>query len=88
MVLILGGGVIGSFWLWARYRISDVMIIPLAEYTSAEYPEDPADKSINYGRYSDRSLRLVRRDQTHFDFVIEPKHSHVSTVLSKILMSV
>jgi hypothetical protein len=71
---------VGGAWLLRRYRTSDVMIIPVKEYSSVEYTEDPADKSVNYGRYSARKLRLVKRDATHFDFVFEPAHSHVATV--------
>ncbi|MGH7814685.1 MAG: hypothetical protein ACREQI_11875 [Candidatus Binataceae bacterium] len=56
------------------------MLIPLKTYSSAEYPEDPADKSVDYGRYSDRRLKLIKRDATHFDFVLEPKRGYVATV--------
>jgi hypothetical protein len=68
-------------WFHNRYATSDQMLVPIREYSSAEYPEDPADKSINYGRYSDRRLKLIRRGATHFDFVFEPVHSHVATVV-------
>jgi hypothetical protein len=56
------------------------MILPIKEYSASEYPEDPADRSIEYGRYGDRHLKLVRRDATHFDFVFESRHSHVATI--------
>ena len=78
-VIAIAGVALGAVWLMHRYATSDTMIIPLKEYSSAEYPEDPADKSVNYGRYSDRRLKLVERDATHFDFVLEPKHGHVAT---------
>jgi hypothetical protein len=82
-ILTLAAAALGARWLVHRYATADTMIIPLKEYSSAEYPEDPTDKSINYGRYSDRLLKLVKRDATHFDFVLEPKHGHVATVVFK-----
>jgi hypothetical protein len=80
-IITIAAVALGGVWLSRRYTTSDVMFIPLKEYSSAEYPEDPADKSINYGRYSDRELRLAKRDATHFDFILEPKHGHVATVV-------
>lgn len=49
----------------------------------AEYPEDPAGKSVQFGRYADRRLKLVKRDATHFDFILEPIHNHTVTVVFK-----
>jgi len=66
-----------------KYDVADTMVIPLKEYSPAEYPEDPAGKSMNAGRYSDRRLRLVKRDATHFDFILEPLHPHTATVTIK-----
>jgi hypothetical protein len=73
---LAGGGV----WFVRGYATSNIMIVPIKEYSSAEYPEDPANDSINYGRYSDRELKLVRRDGTHFDFISQPKHGYEATV--------
>jgi hypothetical protein len=66
---------------FVRYRISDDMTIPLREYTNAEYPEDPAVRSVHFGRFDGRQLRLVKRDETHFDFVVEPLHPHIARVV-------
>ena len=69
LVLTVAGLAMRAF---VRYRISDDMAIPLREYTNAEYPEDPAVRSVHFGRFDGRQLRLVKRDDTHFDFVVEP----------------
>ena len=66
-----------------KYNISDTMIIPVREFSTAEYPEDPAGKSVQFGRYADRKLKLVKRDATHFDFVLEPLNNHTATVIVK-----
>ena len=82
-ILAIAAAALGVRWVVHRYATGDTMIIPLKESSSAEYPEDPAAKSINYGRYSDRQLKLVKRDATHFDFVFESKHDQVATVVFK-----
>lgn len=68
---------------WLRYRTADVMDVAIREFSVAEYPEDPADRSVLFGMYQGRRLRLVRKDATHFDFVFEPLHRHVATVTFK-----
>lgn len=55
-----------------RYQIAEVMTLPLREYTNAEYPEDPANRSPHHGKYQGRRVRLVRKDATHFDVIVEP----------------
>ncbi len=69
-----------GFWFLYRYATAPVMIVPIKEYSSSEYPEEPGDRSIDYGRYSDRYLKLVERDATHFDFNFESKHSYGATI--------
>src|SRR5262249_33855980 len=64
-----------------RYHTAEVMDVPVREFTNAEYPEDPADRSPDFGRYHGRDLRLVQRDHSHFDFVFEPRHEHVARVV-------
>ena len=63
-----------------RYQIADVMTLPLREYTNVEYPEDPANRSPHHGKYHGRHVRLVRKDATHFDVVVEPLAPHIATV--------
>jgi hypothetical protein len=68
---------------WLRYSTAEVMTVPTREYeyTNAEYPEDPADRSIHFGRYNGRNLTLVQKDATHFDFILEPQHPHVAKIV-------
>ena len=55
------------------------MAIPVREFSNVEYPEDPALRSIHYGKYSGRSLILVQKDETHFDFIFKPTDPHTAT---------
>ena len=70
----------GGWWLSARYAADDVMLVPVVEFSHAEYPEDPSGRSLMHGRYDGRELKLKRRDATHFDFLFEPTDPHVATV--------
>jgi uncharacterized membrane protein YdjX (TVP38/TMEM64 family) len=63
-----------------RYRTAPVMAVPVTEYANDEYPEDPAGRSLHFGQYTGRSLRLEQRDDTHFDLIFEPRHPHIATV--------
>jgi hypothetical protein len=63
-----------------RYAAAPEMLIPLKEFSNAEYPEDPAGRSVHFGCYSGRKLRLVRKDETHFDFVLEPTDPRTASV--------
>ncbi|MSR14377.1 MAG: hypothetical protein EXR86_07400 [Gammaproteobacteria bacterium] len=49
----------------------DTLRLPVTEFSAAEYPEDPAERSIMHGRYRGRSLTLLKKDTQHFDFVLE-----------------
>ena len=66
-----------------RYHTSDVMDVAMTEYTNAEYPEDPAGRSVDLGKYTGRKLQLVKKDDTHFDFVFTSDHAHVAKVVFK-----
>ena len=87
LVLVAGlaaaGGAAAATWFYAppavtevysdRYATADEMVVPVTEFTTFEYPEDPSSRSDRYGQYGGRRLRLIKRDATHFDFVFEPK---------------
>ena len=90
-VLATAGGAAAATWFYAppavtemisdRYAVADEMVVPVREFTTFEYPEDPSARADRYGEYSGRRLRLVRRDKTHFDFIFEPTGgSHIATV--------
>ena len=73
-------GAAGGYWVHDRYRADEVMEVPVTEYTHAEYREDPSGRSVHHGRYDGRSLHLVRRDDTHFDFEFVSDDPHVASV--------
>jgi len=66
---------------YMRYETAEVMEVPITEYSNAEYPEDPAARSFHYGQYTGRKLTLVQTDESHFDFIFEPKHAHIARVV-------
>lgn len=70
-----------GLWLRARYSVADSMEIAVTEYTNFEYPEDPADRSVHFGEYSGRKLTLVRKDDTHFDFILDPGNAQTATII-------
>ncbi len=80
-VLLLAGAAGGIAWFFSRYRTSAEMIVPVREMSAAEYPEDPAERSVFHGRYNGRRLRLVQKDGTHFDFVFEPRDAATATII-------
>lgn len=74
--------VVGLAWrTYTRYRVAESMSVPVREYSNAEYPEDPADRSVHFGQYNGRRLTLVRKDATHFDFILEPTSPHVAKII-------
>ena len=86
LVALVALGVAGTaaagagYYVHDRYRVADVMDVPVTEYSHAEYREDPAGRSTFHGRYDGRRLRLVRRDATHFDFEFTSDEPHVADV--------
>jgi uncharacterized membrane protein YdjX (TVP38/TMEM64 family) len=65
---------------YLRYQTPDSIQLPLTEYPNAEYPEDPATRSRSFGRYDSRTLTLIRKDETHFDFVLESDDPQLATI--------
>ena len=59
------------------------MEVAITEFSDAEYPEDPSARSTTFGEYHGRSLKLVKRDDTHFDFIFTPRHDHIAKVTFK-----
>jgi len=73
----------GGIWFKNRYTISTEMNVPLKEYSQFEYPEDPANRSTHYARYSKRNLKVVKKDKTHFDFILEPTNEATTKIIFK-----
>ena len=82
-VMASAAGVAGWSHFAGRYDVAASMNVPLEEVTTAQYPEDPAGRSVRYGQYNGRRLILVRKDDTHFDFILEPTEDHVARVVFK-----
>jgi len=78
-------GLTAGFFAWQqrKYAVADTMVIPLREFSMAEYPENPAELSVATGRYGKRSLTLVKKDDTHFDFLLEPGDDRTEKVVWK-----
>lgn len=70
----------GYVYVSNRYRIREVMEVPVTEFSNVQYPEDPAHWSTHYSNYNGRKLTLVRKDATHFDFILEPLHPFIARI--------
>ncbi len=79
LLLIAATGLVVRTYL--RYQTADTMAVAVREYTNAEYPEDPANRSVHHGQYDGRRLSLSKKDATHFDFVFESDDPHVARVV-------
>ena len=79
-VLLVAAGVGGYVYVIHRYQVAEVMKVPILEYGHSQYPEDPAHWSIHYGNYNGRTLTLVQKDATHFDFVLEPLYPFIARI--------
>jgi uncharacterized membrane protein YdjX (TVP38/TMEM64 family) len=77
LALVVAAGVRTHF----RYAVDGVMEVPVREFTNADYPEDPAERSDHFGQYDGRKLILVQKDDAHFDFILEPNHPHIARVV-------
>ncbi|NGX58822.1 MAG: hypothetical protein K940chlam3_01730, partial [Chlamydiae bacterium] len=78
--LVVLGAFSATWWLSSKYQANDVMIIPIEEVTSSDYPEDPSDRSLQYGNYSGRQLKLIKQDDEHFTFQFESDDPKVATL--------
>ena len=63
-------GVFG--YIQAKYAVDQEMVVAIEERDTFAYPEDPSPRSVRQGEYQGRQLRLIQRDESHFDFVFEP----------------
>lgn len=81
LTAIVSVAVVGYQHFYLRYQFTDSMLVEIDEVSTSEYPEDPAGRSIHYGQYNDRKLRLVQRDDKHFDFVLEPTNDHTAKIV-------
>ena len=66
-----------------KYRKASMMVIPVEEVSTFDYPEDPSHRSVYYDSYGNRHLKLVKLDDTHFDFIFESTDPNVATIAFK-----
>ncbi|MEX1012866.1 MAG: hypothetical protein WD595_01590 [Waddliaceae bacterium] len=81
-VLLLGTAYTGYQFV-DKYRVSQEMRIPIEELTATDYPADPSRRGSHYDQYVNRFLRLVKKDETHFDFIFQSDEPDVATVVFK-----
>lgn len=91
--MLVGAGIgAGAFCVlalvigWFRYRATESMDIAVREFSNAEYPEDPISRSVHFGKYSGRTLKLIQRKEGgHFDFEFTPKDPTKTPHLARIV---
>ncbi len=83
LIVSLGLISVGAFWFTSRYKFDNKMSVKLQELSNAEYPENPAPLAKTFQRYSSRKLTVVKRDDTHFDFVLEPTNEKTAKIVVK-----
>ena len=82
-LLLLLGGCVGVGMFLSRYTTGKETIVDIYEFPTFEYAEDPSGRSPYYSEYKGRRLKLVQRDDKHFDFIFEPLEEHVAKVVFK-----
>lgn len=70
----------GTLWFQARYDDSPDQTIALKGFSNAEYPEDPEERSLAFGNYPHRTLRVYHIDGSRFRFLIEPGSDRAATI--------
>ena len=83
--LILSFGLLGlgGIWFQSRYKFDNKMTVKLEELSNVDYPANPAPLGKNFQRYTNRKLTIIKRDETHFDFVLEPTDTKTAKIVIK-----
>ncbi|WP_448272797.1 hypothetical protein [Nostoc sp. DSM 114160] len=74
---------LGGFWFKSRYKFDNQMNVKLQELSNVDYPANPAPLGKNFKRYSNRKLTLIKKDDTHFDFVLEATDKNTAKIVIK-----
>ena len=77
------GTAVGLSWFMSRYKTSDKMQVKLKEFTNQEYPANTSSLSRNHKRYTQRNLTVIKKDNNHFDFILEPTNEKTAKILIK-----
>lgn len=83
LIVFLGLLGITTFWFKSRYDFNNQMTVKLQELSNVEYPANPAPLGKNFQRYSHRKLKIIKKDETHFDFVLEPTNKKTAKIVIK-----
>ncbi len=83
LIVFLGLLGIAALWFKSRYDFDNQMTVKLQELSNAEYPANAAPLGKNFQRYANRKLTIIKRDQTHFDFVLEPTNKNTAKIVIK-----
>jgi hypothetical protein len=83
LAVFLGVICVGGFWFTSRYKYDNKTSVKLQELSNAEYPDNPAPLAKSFQRYSSRKLTVIKRDNTHFDFVLEPTNEKTAKIVVK-----
>jgi hypothetical protein len=79
--ILLIVAILGSImWFQLRYDNAPERTVTLRAFSNAEYPEDPAERSLAFGNYPHRRLRIQQTAGTRFRFLIEPGSDHATTI--------
>ncbi len=65
----------------ARYSTTTIMELAVEELANAEYAEDPAERSDEFGKYNGRKLTLIEKGGSLFDFILLPEHGHIAKIV-------
>ena len=83
LVVLLILLIIGVSGFTSRYQANREMQVKVKELSNLEYPENPATLDPNFQRYANRELKIIRTDDTHFDFLLEPTDEKTAKVIIK-----
>jgi hypothetical protein len=83
LILFLGLLGLGGFWFQSRYKFDNKMTVKLKELSNVDYPANPAPLGKNFQRYTNRKLTIIKIDETHFDFVLEPTDAKTAKIIIK-----
>ncbi|MEM6473265.1 MAG: hypothetical protein AAF802_27130, partial [Planctomycetota bacterium] len=84
VVILLAMLVVAGINLFAsRYASTNTTNINVRELSHLDYPDDPSGRHLKHSQYDGRSLRLVKVDERHFDFVFESRNPDVAKVVFK-----
>ncbi|WP_133139285.1 hypothetical protein [Legionella genomosp. 1] len=72
-----------SAYLYNRYHTKPVMVLHVKEYKNNEYPDNPATKSRQHGKYSHETLQLKKENGSHFTFTFLPGNKKSATIIFK-----